>query len=171
MIEPCDIILFKSKSFIGDLIAKFSKSKYSHAAIVFDVIFGEPVLLEIDWTKSRLVNLSTFERDYDVYGIKDITDEERKEFKRNVITSDKYLNKGYDYIQLFSTAQKVLFRAESVINRSDKYLCSEIVDISLYDIGINVVKDKERGLAIPEDLADSERTFLKKEVNRRKWGD
>jgi hypothetical protein len=159
-----DIILFKPSSLLGEFIAGVTDSKYSHSAVVFDVLFGKVILFEIDWTKSRLVTLSSFKRDYDVYGIKGF-EEKEEAFKKNILISN-YLNKGYDYIQLFTSAQKILFKAESIVNVSDKYLCSEIVDRSVFDVGIDLVLDKKNGNAVPEDLARSKKTYLKKEVRQ-----
>jgi len=160
-----DIILFKPNSWIGRLIAKLTKSEYSHAAVIFDVVFGEPVLLEIDWTKSRLVTLSALERDYNVYGVAGMEDKSnQKSFQNNIITSNKYLNKGYDYLQLFSTARKIIFKTESILNIDDKYLCSEIIDRAYHDIGIDLVKKLAKGNAVPEDLAQSPLTFKKSQI-------
>ena len=152
-----DIILFKPKGLLGRLIAWVTKSEYSHSAVVFGKEYGKVLLLEIDWTKSRIVTLESMTREYDVFRVDKLEGRE-EDFKRNIIESGKYFNVMYDYEQLFSFVRRILFRAEEIANSPDKYICSELVDRAYKDIGIDLVGEYDTGEVSPEDLADSKLT-------------
>lgn len=151
-------MLFHSEGMINGLISLITNSKYSHAGMYFGEIEGREFFAEVDWVPSSLNPLDCEKRDYDIYRIENLSDEDRKKIKESIIDN---LGIEYDYGQLISFPLKFISGFDRfVFNDPNKYICTEFVDVVYYSAGINLVKNEELGLITPKKLANIDKSNM-----------
>ncbi|AIW03476.1 enoyl-CoA hydratase/carnithine racemase-like [Bacillus phage Moonbeam] len=148
-IQPGDIIFYKPTGFIGWAISKLTKSEYSHVALAVD----EFHIIEADkFIKSRISDLSYVENIHRVYRVRDITKEQQFIVTTEALTM---LGSSYDYSQVFGLFLRIILKRDNVsLNRANKYICSEIIDSSLFRARIPRKDMKHLGDITPQELFD-----------------
>lgn len=152
-LEVGDIILVKPYSLISRIIAFFTKSDYSHTAIVYDI--DDPVLIiDTDWIYTKIRPLKYYEdKGYNVYRVKEGLNKEDKLVIKQLMRHN--LDKQYDYIQLISYLNRLVFKVNKIVNNPDKFVCSEMVDFFYNNIGIDLVSRYKNGNVTPEEISNS----------------
>lgn len=151
MLKTGDILLFKPTNIFTKIIAKLSRSEYSHAGVVYGDLHGKKMMFDIDWTKSKIAPID-YDRDFDVYRPTTLSDPRRERLKGAIINM---LNKQYDYIQLVGFLNRLYFRSNKIFNNPNKFVCSEIVDVVFDMVGIDLLVRYKKGNVTPQNLADS----------------
>jgi hypothetical protein len=122
-----DLIFFKGSSLISKIIAKLTKSPYTHVVIALD----EYRVLEADrFIKSRIVTMSVDLEVHHVYRARDMNQKHAEAIMTLIQSHEGY---SYDYSQIFkwfvylTTGWSV-----PLTNRANKLFCSEVVDYILF---------------------------------------
>jgi translation initiation factor 2B subunit (eIF-2B alpha/beta/delta family) len=138
-----DIIFVRGKSPISKLIQYFDKGSFSHVAICL----SNNAILEAQYfTKSRIVPF--YFKNYEIVdlGLSETQRERVLELGLNL------MGHYYDYIQVFSYFLRgVLNKELKIYNSPNNYICSELIDIILTDIGV-ISKNKYLGNITPNEL-------------------
>ncbi|MBO8161170.1 MAG: hypothetical protein H0Z24_05990 [Thermosipho sp. (in: Bacteria)] len=148
-----DIVFIKPKGFISTLIAKLTKSEYSHVAIIYSTN-NPPSILDATWEGTKIRPLSYYDdRGYDIYRLKEELNNFDEFLIRNWILNN--IDVKYDYIQLVSFLNRIIFHVNKIFNNPDKFVCSEMVDRLYKHLGIDLVPQYKDGNVTPEDLKNS----------------
>jgi hypothetical protein len=138
-----DIVFVSDKSLLSRLIQYFDHGKFSHVAICVD----ENNILEAQYdVKSHIVPFS-----YVNYEIVDLglSKEQRKRVSEIAVSLTGY---GYDYLEILSIFIRNVFdRKFKIYNSPKNYICSELVEIVLQEIGV-IPNDKELRNCTPNEL-------------------
>ena len=150
-LQTGDILLHKGQRWTSKIIRWFTKSPYTHVAIVFD----NDRVLEIDINKK----LSIYEVDqrfsYEVYRhIDGLTDETKNIMKAKMVERKTTL-RGYDWMKIFSLGLSKVLRKPFFLDMKNYVICSEIVDMIYSDIGIDLIPEAVIGHITPNDIAGS----------------
>ncbi len=148
-IQPGDIIFYRPTGFIGWAISKITKSEYSHVAMAVDNFH----IIEADkFIQSRISDLSYVENIHRVYRIRDIDKATQFAVTTEALTM---LGTNYDYSQVFGLFLRIIFKRDEIsLNRANKYICSEIIDSSLFRAKVPRSDMKHLGDITPQELFD-----------------
>ena len=148
-IQPGDIIFYRPTGFIGWAISKITKSEYSHVAMAVDNFH----IIEADkFIQSRLSDLSYVEDIHRVYRIRDIDKATQFAVTTEALTM---LGTNYDYSQVFGLFLRIILKRDEIsLNRANKYICSEIIDSSLFRAKVPRRDMKHLGDITPQELFD-----------------
>jgi len=148
-IEPGDIIFYRPTGFIGWAISKITKSEYSHVALAIDSYH----IIEADkFIKSQISDLSYVENIHKVYRIRDIDKATQFAVTTEALTM---LGSNYDYSQVFGLFFRIILQRDKIsLNRANKYICSEIIDTSLFRAKVPRRDMKHLGDITPQELFD-----------------
>lgn len=138
-----DIIFVKGHGIIERLIEFFDKGRFSHVVIA---VSDKDVLEAQYGTKSRVIPFY-----FESYEIVDLC---LSELQRNRVKelSKELIGHKYDFIQVISYLIKDTFdRKFKVINNPNNYICSELVEVILQDIGV-ISNDKRLKNLTPNEL-------------------
>lgn len=151
-LQPGDIILFKGKGIVSSLVKFFTKSKYSHAAMVLT----DNMIIEANWYKN--VNIVEFKYDsntMEIYRLKGGLNANQQ----LILLQSSYdmLNKYYDYAQLLGYVLERFIGKQynNPLNFDNFIICSELIDKSYHKLGIDLVEYRSYGNVTPDDLAKS----------------
>jgi len=123
MLQSCDLILYKGNGLVSKLIRLFSKSSFSHVALVLD----EFHLLEIDWKyKSKIRHISYSKNNYDVYRYEGINDSQKQLILENIYS---LINIKYSHWENFRSLLYIWFKIRTKDDKS-KMNCLELVNDS-----------------------------------------
>ncbi|AEO93471.1 enoyl-CoA hydratase/carnithine racemase-like [Bacillus phage G] len=153
-LQPGDIVLIRGKSFISKFVRFFTKSEYTHAAMMI----SERHMIEANFNKKvNIVNFKYNPETMEIYRYKeDLTKEQQI-----VIVQSSYemLNKYYDYLQVIFYMIEYFIgkRYDRMFNLQSFIICSEIIDRAYSEIEINLV---EKSNMTPGDLV------MSKEIKR-----
>jgi hypothetical protein len=151
MIESGDIVLFKGDSLIiSRLIRWFTSSDYSHVGIAVN----DQWIYEIDLDRKLAIYPLKRGR-YDVYRYKHGLTEEQKRLMQTHALDLSTINEGYDWLRILSFVLQKVFRTKSILNWSNRVICSEITDRLYSYAGIDLVPDRDNGNVTPAQLAVS----------------
>lgn len=138
-----DVIFIWDDSLLSKLIRYFDgKGKFSHCVIMV----SDTEVLEAQYsTKSHIIPFS-----YDNYEIVDLglSDTQRKRVQE---LSHTLTGHRYDFIQIISYLIRDIFRKFRIINNPKNYICSEIVEILLQEVGV-IQNDKNLRDMSPNEL-------------------
>ena len=152
-LETGDIVFIKPKGILSWIISKLTKCNYSHVVLIYKEL-NPQLIMDTDWSYTRLRKLDYYkERGYSIYRIKGGLDTSQKTLIK--LWMQKNLDKKYDYIQLFSFLNRIVFKMDKIFNNPDMFVCSEMVDRAFSDIGIDLVDRYELGDVTPDDLIKS----------------
>lgn len=151
-----DIVFVKGGGLIGKLISLLTNSPYTHVAVVYDIEGdGTVLIMDTDWIHTKLRLLRYYDdRGYDTYRyIKGLSDRQKHMVQQWIL---RHLDIDYDYIQLFSFINRLVFNINRVFNSPDKFVCSEMVDRLYYEkLDIDLRPRYHIGNVTPEDLRQS----------------
>jgi Permuted papain-like amidase enzyme, YaeF/YiiX, C92 family len=150
-----DVIFFKKdSSFISRIIAKVTKSEYTHVGLIvaYDDLTNTATIIESDRFVNTRVNRITLDDKYVVY----TTGEKPKEQTDRIIKfAYRNLNVKYDYLQILGLLISLLFKGENrYFNSSNKLICSELIDLAYYTAGVKRLNSVNLGNITPQELLD-----------------
>ncbi|AUM58871.1 hypothetical protein BCP01_070 [Bacillus phage BCP01] len=127
-----DVIFYKPTGFIGRVISRVTKSPYSHVALALN----SDTMIEADrFVNTRITAIAYDSEITHVYRLENVTQEERDRIVTNAL---KLEGSKYDYAQIAELfIRLVLGIKRTLFNNKKKLTCSEVVDKSFYESGIN----------------------------------
>jgi hypothetical protein len=140
-----DIVFVRGNSLISWLIKLFDHGQFSHVAIAV----SDNEVLEAEYnTKTRITPF--YFTDYEIVDL-GLSDEERKRVEE---LAPKLVGYGYDFLEILTIFMRNVFdRKFKIWNSPQAYICSEIVEIVLSDIGV-ISKDMDLKNITPNELYD-----------------
>jgi len=149
-----NLVFFKqTNSFISRLIAKVTKSEFTHVGLIVghDETTGVLTIIESNrFIRTRVARLQLNER-HVIYTI----GEQPKEVVDKIVKfAYKNLGKRYDYLQLLGLFISLSFERKRNIyfNSKNKLICSELVDLAYYTSGVKRNTNKNLGNITPQEL-------------------
>lgn len=152
-----DILLFRGKGLIAQLIKWGTNSQYSHCAVCIDAQAN--IMVE---AKAGLVRATDIrkEDDYDIYRVKAIFPYDLQKVTDFLVSR---LNARYDYLGVFylgflKLLNKIGIPLQAKCNAFQKdkdYFCSELVCEAFREGGVTIVK--AIWIASPKDIVCSEK--------------
>jgi hypothetical protein len=153
-----DIVLFKGRGLISNLIKKFTKSEYSHSGIVS--WWNERLMVLEAVGKGVVVtalssNVKNYHGDIEWYSCK----EELSEIRRNslVAYAQLELGKDYDTMQLIKIALRRIFKLPiddyDKLRSRPKQFCSCYVSSAYTAIDIDLKEGASNDFTTPDDIA------------------
>lgn len=163
-----DVLFFKKKdSFISTIIADFTKSDFTHVGIIvgYDSFTQEMTIIESDrFIKTRIERIRFDDNQHVLYsvGIKSQEVEDRiVKYAHETIGTD------YDYLQIFGLFLSLVLKGNkcAVFNSSNKYICSELIDMVYVKSGVKRKNLQNVGNVTPQELLELyEFKIVEKEV-------
>lgn len=157
-----DILFEKDNNLVDKGIQLFTKSPYSHVAMVYD----DKENLIIQSHLGGGVHITSVDNlnDFDILRIEKLYFEHsEKEIKK---VARKYLGKQYDLWQIPGFIFSAMFRGSNYFNSPHKIICTELIDLICYDLGYNLVHDKFLGDISPGELYKKLKELLNNGFNR-----
>jgi uncharacterized protein YycO len=153
MIVIGNVIFFKKdNSFISKIIANISKSDYTHVALIigYDELTGVATIIESNRFVTTRITTTVINEDHVVYSTA-MTEEMRK---RVVEYAFKQLGTKYDYLQILGLFISLIFKGDrfAFFNSSNKFICSELIDLAFYKAGVKRKNDFNIGNITPQEL-------------------
>jgi hypothetical protein len=138
-----DIVFVRGNSLISWLIKLFDHGQFSHVAIAV----SDNEVLEAEYnTKTRITPF--YFTDYEIVDL-GLSDEQRKRVEK---LAPKLTNFRYDFLEIVTIAIRNIFdRKFKIWNSPRAYICSELVEFVLSDIGV-IPKDKDLKNITPNEL-------------------
>lgn len=139
-----DIVFSRDNSLISKVVRYFDgNSKYSHCCIAV----SENEVLEAQYFKRSKV-VPFYFTDYEIIDL-GLSDSQRKQIQELVPT---LIGHRYDYVQIITYfIRDIVGRKFKIVNSPTNYICSEIVEIILQNIGVIPNNKKLRNLT-PNEL-------------------
>lgn len=142
MVQEYDILLYKGSNIFSRSIKRFTKSKYSHVAIVLDKYH----IVEINFNyKLSIRHLNYRKRKYDIYRVKNLTDNNKQLISEYIQNN---LKTEYDFKEIVRILLPFLYLKDN----NKRLICSEFVYDCFNYAGIQLVS---KDSVTPEDIADS----------------
>jgi hypothetical protein len=140
-----DIIFVRDNSLISKLIRLIDHGKFSHVAIAV----SDSDILEAQYnTKTRITPF--YFTDYEIVDL-GLSDEK---MKRVAELAPKLVGYKYDFLEIVTIFVRNVFdRKFRIFNSPKAYICSELVEFVLSDIGV-IPKDKDLRNITPNELYD-----------------
>lgn len=150
-----DVLFFKrNDSFISRIIAYFTKSEYTHVGLIvgYDECTNIATIIESDrFVDTRINVIELNQQEHVVYTLDKSQDETDKIIKY----AYKSVGIKYDYLQILGLFLSLLFNIEyRFFDRSNKLICSELIDLSYYKAGIKRNTDINLGNVTPQELLE-----------------
>jgi uncharacterized protein YycO len=148
MVEIGDVVFFKKDgSLINSLIADITHSDYTHVGMVV----GENKMVEANgFIKTRSVPMSLITGQYEIYRIPNLTDEQKRKI---VAYAESKIGTGYDYEKIVGLFIRFEFlRTFKGFDERNRYICSELVDLSLDAGGVHRLSQENLGNVSPSEL-------------------
>lgn len=140
--ETGDVVFVRGHSFISRIIEYFDKGKFSHVAI----FVSDNAIIEVEHnTKSRIVPFEY--KDYEIINL-ELTNKQKEIIQE---LSFKLLGHKYDYRQMIGYLVRFFNKNYKIHNSPKKYICSELVEIILQEVGY-IPKDKKLRELSPNEL-------------------
>lgn len=138
-----DILAFEPRSWQGNLITYYDKSKYSHCAIYLGKLHNRHLFIEADWSGVRINAINIDWKNVYMY---------RTHYKpRSIKSVLKQVGKKYDYYKLWRIFLHYAFKRpmKTKGDAEDNFICTEFVNyVFMYRIA-------ERGYATPRTITES----------------
>jgi len=148
---PYDIILVRGTSIISYGIKYFTKSPYSHVALVVSPF----MTFETDYKfPSTIRNLSYNKRNYEIYRLKEPLTNKQKQQVNDYIYN--HVNDKYDWRLIFSRMFHILFKTPIVQNRK-RLNCDELIVNALKSANVDLIGN--RTFYTPEIVAESKKLY------------
>jgi len=149
-----NLVFFKkTNSLISKMIAKVTKSEFTHVAIIvgYDKMTGVATIIESDrFSKTKLARIQLSD-EHVVY----TTGYQPKEVTDKIVRyAHQQLGMGYDYLQLIGIFLSLVFKRkrDAYFNSANKMICSELIDLAYYKAGIKRNNYENIGDVTPQEL-------------------
>lgn len=145
-----DIIAYKGTGVLSKIVRFFTRSKYSHISMAI----SSTHLIEANWyKKSNVIEFKYNPNEMEIFRVENLTVEHQITILQR---SYEYINKYYDYIQIFGHLLESLgIVVKNPLNSDNKIICSELIDRAYLDINIDLVDSREEGNVTPNDIVNS----------------
>lgn len=149
-----NLVFFKqTNSFISRLIAKVTKSEFTHVGLIVghDETTGVLTIIESNrFIRTRVARLQLNER----HVIYTIGEQPQEVVDKIVKFAYKNLGKRYDYLQLLGLFISLSCEGKRNIyfNSKNKLICSELVDLAYYTSGVKRKTNENLGNITPQEL-------------------
>jgi hypothetical protein len=151
-LEIGDIVLYKAgDDFFSKCVRFFTKSNYVHVSM----LVSNDLVIEANWNKkSNIVPFRYNQKKMEIYRvIGGLTTEQKFVLLKS---SYLFLNKKYDYPQIFGYIVKYFFKSKSnIFNSPNKIICSELIDRSYLKAGIDLLSENLDGDISPDEIIKS----------------
>ncbi|AYP68261.1 enoyl-CoA hydratase/carnithine racemase-like [Bacillus phage vB_BcoS-136] len=154
-----DVLFFKANdSLISRIIASITKSHYTHVGLIvsYDEMTRIATIIESDRfvkTRLRMIDL-----DEEVHVVYTTGEKDEKQIAKILEYAYKSLGTRYDYLQIIGLFISLLFKKgerNNYFNRSNKLICSELIDLSYYKAGVKRLHNDFIGNITPQELLDA----------------
>lgn len=149
-----NLVFFKkTNSFISRTIAKVTNSEFTHVGLIvgYDESTGVITIIESDgFVKTRVSRLELDER-YVIY----TTGNQPQEVIDGIVEyAYSKLGTSYDYLQIITLFMSLVFKRErnAYFSTTNKFICSELVDMAYYTAGVKRKSNKNIGNVTPQEL-------------------
>jgi len=149
-----NVVFFKkTDSLISKMIAKVTKSDYTHVALIvgYDELTRVATIIESDrFSKTRLSRIQLNE-EHVVY----TTGYQPKEVTDKIIRyAHQQIGMNYDYLQLVGIFLSLVFKRkrDAYFNSANKMICSELIDLAYYKAGVKRNNYDSIGNVTPQEL-------------------
>jgi uncharacterized protein YycO len=148
-----DVIFFKkSDSFISRMIAYFIQGDYTHVGLIvsYDELTNVATIIESDRFVNTRVNMIELDQQkHEVYTVH----KTQEQIDRVLKYAYDSVGMKYDYWQILGLFLSLLFKTEHrFFDKSNKLICSELIDLSYYRAGIKRCTDMNLGNVTPQEL-------------------
>jgi Permuted papain-like amidase enzyme, YaeF/YiiX, C92 family len=163
-----DVVFFKKNetSFISRIIAKMTKSEYTHVGLIvaFDNLSGEITIIESDRFVNTRINRITL--DDTKYVIFTTGDKPKEQVDRIVKFAYRHLGVKYDYLQILGLFLSLLLKGkvDRLFSSKNKLICSELIDLAYYTSSVKRLTDINLGNVTPQELLEVYEFKVRKEV-------
>lgn len=151
-----DVIFFKKdeNSFISKVIAKMTRSEYSHVGIIIGYDKANNVVTIIESNRFVDTRVDLIELDKYKHVIYTIGDKSKEQMDLMRKLSYKAIGIKYDYMQIVGLFFSLLLnrREYAWFNSGNKLICSEFVDIVYYKSGVKRKGVYSLGNVTPQEL-------------------
>lgn len=150
-----DVLFFKkTDTFISKLIAKITRSEFTHVALIvaFDNKTNVATIIESErFIRTRESRVQLGER-HVIYSLQNADKDMRCRIVRN---ARKHIGKKYDWTLILGILASVLFKwNRSYFNRANKLICSELIDLAYYKAGVPRDNNLNIGSITPQELLE-----------------
>lgn len=147
------LLFYKGNSFVSKIIKLFTKSDYSHVAMVLD----EYHVIETDWRFPVSIRHIKYNKtDYHIYHLNIELTQEQEECIKKFIYEE--IDKKYDLKFFFTRWFKIMFDCKTY-DDVNAYTCDDLIYEAFLRAGIKLVENKDE--MTPQTLANS--MYLEKE--------
>lgn len=131
--EAGDVVFFRAQdTWISRLVSRVTKFPYTHVALAID---GKRIIEANRFIKTRVVELELDHTQHTLYRVPDLTFEQIVKIRERALLFSGY---PYDYLQIASWFFQLVFKWErDVFNRTNKLICSELIDYAYIAGGVN----------------------------------
>lgn len=139
------------------MIAKFTKSKYTHVGLIVahDDLTGETTIIEADrFIKTGLNQITLDDKVHVVF----TTGEKSVEIKERIVKSAmEKIGTGYDYMQILGLFISLILKGSryEIFDNSNRMICSELIDIAYLKAGVKRKNMDNLGNVTPQELLES----------------
>jgi uncharacterized protein YycO len=149
------VVFFKKdNSFISRVIANITKSQYTHVALIigYDEITNIATIIDCNRLVNTRITTVEINEKHAVFAV-DMTEEVKN---RVVEYAFKQLGTKYDYLQIFGLFISLLWKRDrfAFFNSSNKFICSELIDLAYYKAGVKRKSNLNLGNITPQELLE-----------------
>jgi hypothetical protein len=151
MLQTGDIVFFKaSDTFISRLIAKLTKSEYTHVGLM---VSGKMMIEANRFIKTRVVPFQFDPELHQVYRLEKLDGLTKAVINHRAMLYKDY---SYDYGQIIGWLLRSIFRLkrDNLFNRANALICSELIDYVYYYSGIKREETYTLGDVTPVQLLE-----------------
>ncbi|MGD1416551.1 YiiX/YebB-like N1pC/P60 family cysteine hydrolase [Bacillus stercoris] len=149
-----DVLFFrKTNSIVSRIIAKITKSDYTHVGLIVahDEMTNVATIIESDRFVRTRVSMIKIDESHIVY----TTGNNSEELKSRIVNyAYKRLGTEYDYMQIMGIFLSFIFKGERFFNSSNKLICSELIDLAYFEAGVKRKNHLNIGNVTPQELID-----------------
>lgn len=154
-----DIVFFKKDktSFISRIIAKITKSEFTHVGLIIGYDENTNIVKIVESDRFVDTRINTIELKKCRHVIYTTTEEKTKEQIYMIMKlAYKYVGVKYDYLQVIGLFFSLLFKKKrsAWFNSKNKLICSELIDIIYYKVGIKRKNIYNLGNITPQELLE-----------------
>ena len=150
VMQTGDVVFFRAEdTWISKLIAKLTKSDYTHVGLALD---NHRIIEANRFVDTRIVHFQYDEKIHSLYRSKEVDDTIKEKIYTKAIQYEKY---PYDYLQVIRWGIRLIFGWNmSISNRANKLICSELIDFVFLASGLKRKNILDIGDITPNMLID-----------------
>lgn len=149
-----DVVFFKkTNSFISKIIANITNSEFTHVGLIvdYDKETGLATIIE----SNRFIETRLTEVKLDKNHVVFTTGNKPDNMTKCIVDfAYKKIGTKYDYFQILGLLLSLLFKGDrnSYFNSTNKFLCSELIDLAYFKAGVKRNSLQNIGNITPQEL-------------------